>query len=57
MIIPFIERIAYRHSLKEVPLDVPEQVCITKDNTQLAVDGIIYYQVVDPKLASYGTSD
>jgi regulator of protease activity HflC (stomatin/prohibitin superfamily) len=40
-----------------VPLDVPEQVCITKDNTQLAVDGIIYYQVTDPRLASYGTSD
>jgi regulator of protease activity HflC (stomatin/prohibitin superfamily) len=57
VIVPFIERIAYRHSLKEVPLDVPEQVCITKDNTQLAVDGIIYFQVVDPKLASYGSSD
>jgi regulator of protease activity HflC (stomatin/prohibitin superfamily) len=49
--------VAYRHSLKEVPLDVAEQVCITKDNTQLAVDGIIYYQVSDPKLASYGSSD
>jgi len=57
LIVPFIDRVAYRHSLKEVPLDVPEQVCITKDNTQLAVDGIIYFQVVDPKLASYGTSD
>jgi regulator of protease activity HflC (stomatin/prohibitin superfamily) len=57
VIVPFIERIAYKHSLKEVPLDVPEQVCITKDNTQLAVDGIIYFQVVDPKLASYGSSD
>jgi len=57
VIVPFVERIAYRHSLKEVPLDVPEQVCITKDNTQLAVDGIIYFQVVDPKLASYGSSD
>jgi regulator of protease activity HflC (stomatin/prohibitin superfamily) len=57
IIVPFIDRIAYRHSLKEVPLDVPEQVCITKDNTQLAVDGIIYYQVTDPRLASYGTSD
>lgn len=53
---PFLSRVAYRHSLKEVPLDVPEQVCITKDNTQLAVDGIIYFQVVDPRLASYGTS-
>ena len=57
VIVPFIERIAYKHSLKEVPLDVPEQVCITRDNTQLAVDGIIYFQVVDPKLASYGSSD
>jgi len=57
VIIPVIDRVAYRHSLKEVPFDVPEQVCITKDNTQLAVDGIVYYQVTDAKLASYGTSD
>src|SRR6266851_4173758 len=56
-IIPFIDRVAYRHSLKEVPLDVAEQVCITKDNTQLVVDGLIYFQVTDPRLASYGTSD
>jgi regulator of protease activity HflC (stomatin/prohibitin superfamily) len=57
VIVPFVDRIAYKHSLKEVPLDIPEQVCITKDNTQLAVDGIIYFQVVDPRLASYGTSN
>ena len=57
VIVPFIDRVAYRHSLKEVPLDVPEQVCITRDNTQLTVDGIIYFQVVDPRLASYGSSD
>jgi regulator of protease activity HflC (stomatin/prohibitin superfamily) len=57
IIIPFFDRIAYRHSLKEVPFDVPEQICITKDNTQLAVDGIVYYQVTDPQRASYGTSD
>ena len=57
VIIPFIDRVAYRHSLKEVPLDVAEQVCITKDNTQLVVDGLIYFQVTDPRLASYGTSD
>jgi len=57
LIVPFFDRIAYKHSLKEVPLDIPEQVCITRDNTQLAVDGIIYYQVVDPRLASYGTSN
>jgi regulator of protease activity HflC (stomatin/prohibitin superfamily) len=57
LIVPFFDRVAYRHSLKEVPLDVPEQICITKDNTQLTVDGIIYFQVVDPRLASYGSSD
>ncbi|MCL4801284.1 MAG: SPFH/Band 7/PHB domain protein [Burkholderiales bacterium] len=57
IIIPIVDRVAYKHSLKEVPFDVPEQVCITKDNTQLAVDGIVYYQVTDPRLASYGTSD
>ena len=57
IIVPFIDRVAYRHSLKEVPLDVAEQTCITRDNTQLAVDGIIYYQVMDPRLASYGSSD
>ena len=56
-ITPFIDRVAYRHSLKEVPLDIEEQVCITKDNTQLAVDGIIYFQVMDAKLASYGSSN
>ena len=54
---PFFDRVAYKHSLKEVPLDVSEQVCITKDNTQLGVDGIIYYQVTDPELASYGSSN
>ncbi len=56
-IVPFMDRVAYRHSLKETPLDVPEQTCITRDNTQLGVDGIIYYQVTDPKLASYGSSN
>jgi regulator of protease activity HflC (stomatin/prohibitin superfamily) len=57
LIIPFLDRVAYVHSLKEVPLDVPEQICITKDNTQLTVDGILYYQVTDPRLASYGSSN
>ncbi|MBS0610020.1 MAG: paraslipin [Comamonadaceae bacterium] len=56
-IIPFIDRIAYKHSLKEIPLDVPSQVCITKDNTQLQVDGILYFQVTDPMRASYGSSN
>lgn len=57
MVIPFIDRIAYKHMLKEVPLEVPPQVCITKDNTQLSVDGILYFQVTDPKRASYGSSN
>ena len=56
-IIPFIYKVAYKHSLKEIPLDTPSQVCITRDNTQLSVDGILYFQVTDPKLASYGTSN
>lgn len=56
-VLPFIERVAYKHSLKEVPLDVPSQVCITRDNTQLQVDGIIYFQVTDPMRASYGSSN
>ena len=57
IIIPFIDRVAYRHSLKEIPLDTPSQVCITRDNTQLTVDGVLYFQVTDPKRASYGTSN
>ncbi len=56
-LIPFVDRVAYKHSLKEVPMDVPSQVCITRDNTQLTVDGILYYQVTDPMRASYGTSN
>src|SRR6218665_195521 len=54
---PFIDKVAYRHSLKEIPLDVPSQVCITRDNTQLQVDGILYFQVTDPMRASYGSSN
>ncbi len=57
IVIPFIDRIAYKHLLKEVPLDVEPQVCITKDNTQVQIDGVIFYQVTDPKLASYGTAN
>lgn len=57
LVIPFVDRLAYKHILKEVPLDVPSQVCITRDNTQLAVDGVLYFQVTDPRLASYGSSD
>jgi regulator of protease activity HflC (stomatin/prohibitin superfamily) len=57
IIIPMIDRIAYRHSLKEVPMDVAPQVCITRDNTQVQIDGILYYQVTDAKLASYGNEN
>ena len=57
VVLPFIDRVAYKHSLKEVPLDVPSQVCITKDNTQLQVDGILYFQVTDAMRASYGSSN
>lgn len=56
-IIPFVDRIAYKHLLKEQSLDIPEQVCITKDNVQVSVDGIIFLQVIDPRMASYGISD
>jgi len=56
-VVPFMDRIAYRHDLRETPLDVPPQVCITRDNTQLQVDGILYFQVTDPRLASYGSTN
>jgi len=57
IVVPFIDRVAYKHILKEIPLDVPPQVCITKDNTQLQVDGILYFQITDPMRASYGSSN
>ncbi|MDA0665336.1 MAG: paraslipin [Proteobacteria bacterium] len=56
-VVPFVDRVIQKHSLKEVPLDVPSQICITRDNTQLQVDGILYFQVTDPRLASYGSSN
>lgn len=56
-LMPFIDRVAYKHVLKEIPLDIPSQVCITRDNTQLQVDGILYFQVTDAMRASYGSSD
>ena len=56
-LIPFIDKVAYKHSLKEIALDVPSQVCITRDNTQLQVDGVLYFQVTDPMRASYGSSN
>jgi len=57
IVVPFVDRIAYKHILKEIPLDVPPQVCITRDNTQLSVDGILYFQVTDAMRASYGSSN
>ena len=56
-LVPFVDKVAYKHSLKEIPLDVPSQICITRDNTQLQVDGILYFQVTDPMRASYGSSN
>jgi regulator of protease activity HflC (stomatin/prohibitin superfamily) len=57
VLFPFIDVIRYRHTLKEQALDIPEQICITKDNVQVAVDGILYLKVLDPQRASYGISD
>lgn len=57
ILMPFIDRVAYQHSLKEIVRDVPRQSCITKDNIEVSVDGIMYLQVVDPKAASYGVDD
>jgi regulator of protease activity HflC (stomatin/prohibitin superfamily) len=54
ILIPFLERIAYRHNLKEQAVDIAEQICITKDNVQVGVDGVLYMQVLDPSRASYG---
>ena len=51
---PFADRLAYKHSLKEQAMDIPEQICITRDNVQVGVDGVIYLQVLDAQLASYG---
>ncbi len=57
VLMPFFDVIRYRHTLKEQALDIPEQVCITKDNVQVAVDGILYLKVLDPQRASYGIAD
>lgn len=54
LIVPFLQRVAYKHSLKEEVIDVPPQVCITRDNVQVTVDGILYFRVMDPGKASYG---
>lgn len=57
LLVPFIDRVAYRHSLKEYALDVPPQNCITQDNVSIEVDGVLYLRIVDPVKASYGISD
>ena len=57
ILVPFVERIAYKHSLKEMAVDIPEQVCITMDNVQVGVDGVLYMQILDPQRASYGIQD
>jgi regulator of protease activity HflC (stomatin/prohibitin superfamily) len=57
ILVPFVERIAYRLNLKEEALDIPEQVCITKDNVQVGVDGILYMQVLEANKASYGITN
>ncbi len=57
ILIPFLDNVRYKHSLKEVAMDVPEQVCITKDNVQVAVDGVLYFKVLNPERASYGITD
>jgi regulator of protease activity HflC (stomatin/prohibitin superfamily) len=56
-VIPFVDKVAYKHNLKEIPLDIASQVCITRDNTQLQVDGILYFRVTDAQRASYGSSN
>ena len=57
MLVPFVDVIRYRHSLKESAADIPEQVCITRDNVQVHVDGVLYLQVLNPERASYGVAD
>ena len=57
ILVPFAEAVAYRHSLKEIAVDIPEQICITRDNVQVGVDAVLYMQVLDPHLASYGITN
>ncbi|MBI1736868.1 MAG: paraslipin [Candidatus Rokubacteria bacterium] len=57
ILVPFFDVIRYRHSVKETAIDIPEQVCITRDNVQVGVDGVIYLKVLDPQRASYGVAD
>ncbi len=57
IVVPFIEAVRYKHNLKEIVLDIPEQICITRDNVQVGVDGVLFFRVVDPARASYGVSN
>ncbi len=57
VLVPFVDRVAYRHTLKEQTIDIAEQVCITRDNVQVGVDGVLYLQVLDPRQASYGITN
>src|SRR5215211_2702086 len=57
LLVPFMDVIRYRHSLKEIAIDIPEQVCITRDNVQVGIDGVLYLKVLDPERASYGISN
>ena len=57
ILVPFFDAIRYRHTLKEQAMDIPEQICITKDNVQVGVDGILYMKVMDPRRASYGITN
>jgi regulator of protease activity HflC (stomatin/prohibitin superfamily) len=56
-VVPFLDRVAYKHSLKEAAIDIPEQICITRDNVQVRVDGVLFFQVIDAQKASYGIAD
>ncbi len=57
ILVPFIDSVQYKHSLKETAIDIPEQICITRDNVQVSIDGIIYLKILDPQRASYGIND
>src|SRR6187455_2254153 len=57
ILVPFFDVVRYKHSLKETAIDIPEQICITRDNVQVGVDGVLYLKVLDPHRASYGISD
>jgi regulator of protease activity HflC (stomatin/prohibitin superfamily) len=57
VLVPFMDVVRYRHNLKEIAIDIPEQICITRDNVQVGIDGVLYMKVLDPERASYGITD